>query len=221
MKSVLISINPNRCEKILYQIGKDKDGKPIYEKCIDIRKSAPKEVPFKVFIYCTKMRKKDDLITKSENFGWIRCAASSLFNRAEEYDANGRVIGEFICDRIEMVNAKCSDYGIDLFYHDCLTKGGLTEREIEEYFNIPEDKDLRAMKGNGYAWYISDLKIYDKPKELSEFKTPPCDKPEKACGNCKWLVKINTPDVYECECYVEDGRPIIRPPQSWQYVEEI
>lgn len=215
MKSVLISINPNGCEKILYEIGKDKDGKPIYEKCIDIRKSAPKEVPFKVFIYCTKMRKKDDLITKSENFGWIRCAASSLFNRAEEYDSNGRVIGEFICDRIEMVNAKCSDYDIDLFYHDCLTKGGLTEREIEEYFNIPEDKDLRVMKGNGYAWHISNLKIYDRPRELSEFiKRCNC---KGHCFMCEREIVKQDKSKQMCVCYEKASRP----PQSWMFVEEI
>lgn len=210
MKSIVTSVSPYLCEKIASGDCK-----------ILVKKSAPKEVPFKVFIYCTKMRKKADLITKSENFGWIRCAASSLFNRAEEYDANGKVIGEFICDRIEMVNVKCSNYGIDLFYHDCLTEGCLTEREVEEYFNIPEDKDLRVMKGNGYAWHISDLKIYDKPKELSEFKTPPCEKPEKACENCKYRIVINTPDMYEVDCFVANGREITRPPQSYMFVEEV
>lgn len=39
--------------------------------------------------------------------------------------------------------------------------------------------------------------------------------------NCKCLVKVNTSDRYECECYVEDGKPITRAPQSWQYVEEL
>ena len=71
----------------------------------------------------------------------------------------------------------------------------------------------------GYGWHISDLKIYGNPKELSEFKTPPCEKSEKACGNCKWLVKVNTPDRYECECYVEEVRPTTRAQQGWYYLE--
>lgn len=145
MKSVLISIQPKWVEKIA-------NG----EKTIEVRKTAPKcEVPFKAYIYCTKEKKQDDII-------W-----AGIFGDRGKW--NGRVIGEFICDRIEMVNAKCSDYGIDLLYHDCLTNGCLTEREIEKYFNIPEDRDLRAMKGNGYVWHISDLKIYDTPLTLDDF----------------------------------------------------
>ena len=184
MKSVLIAIRPQWAEKIAKGI-----------KTIEVRKTAPKEVPFKAYIYCIKEKKQDDII-------W----AGVCGDRGKWH---GRVIGEFICDRIEMVNAKCSDYGIDLFYHDCLTNGCLTEREIEKYFNVPEDRDLRAMKGNGYVWDISDLKIYDKPKELSEFRKP---------------CKINLPMCDRCEYYSTwNGRceNITRAPQGWCYVEEL
>ena len=187
MKSVLISIRPKWTEKIA-------NG----EKTIEVRKTAPKEVPFKAYIYCTKEKKQDDII-------W-----AGIFGDRGKW--NGRVIGEFICDRIEMVNAKCSDYGIDLFYHDCLTNGCLTERETEKYFNIPEDRDLRAMKGNGYVWNISDLKIYDKPRELSEFSRP-CSY-SGLCFSCKRT------------SFKKDGNllcntKITRPPQSWMYVEDL
>ena len=183
MKSVLISIRPQWVEKIA-------NG----EKTIEVRKSAPQEVPFKAYIYCTIGNGvKGDYLVPSG----IQC---------------GKVIGEFVCDRIEMVNAKCSDYGIDLFYHDCLTNGCLTEREIEKYFNIPEDRDLRAMKGNGYVWNISDLKIYDKPRELSEFSRP-CSY-SGLCFSCKRT------------SFKKDGNllcntKITRPPQSWMYVEDL
>lgn len=43
MKSVLISIKPKWVEKIV-------NG----EKTIEVRGTAPKEVPFKAYIYCTK-----------------------------------------------------------------------------------------------------------------------------------------------------------------------
>lgn len=127
------------------------------------------------------------------------------------YCTNGKVIGEFVCDSIEMVNASCSAYGIDLFYHDCITQGCLTERDIEKYFNIPEDKDLRVMKGNGYAWHISDLKIYDKPRELREFKSWNRTEENSPCAHTKWLY----PDCKDCkECN------LTRPPKNWCYVEE-
>ena len=46
MKSVLISIRPQGAEKIVSG-----------EKTIEVRKSAPQEVPFKAYIYCTKEKK--------------------------------------------------------------------------------------------------------------------------------------------------------------------
>ena len=179
MKSVLISIQPQWAEKIAQGI-----------KTIEVRKTAPQEVPFKAYIYCTIGNGvKGDYLVPSG----IQC---------------GKVIGEFICDRIEMVNAKCSDYGIDLFYHDCLTNGCLTEREIEKYFNIPEDRDLRAMKGNGYVWHISDLKIYDKPKPIMQFYKP-CPIEWKNCPVCEFY-STNT------GCCMNN---VDRPTQSYMYVE--
>lgn len=63
---------------------------------------------------------------------------------------NGKVIGEFVCDEI-IVDERGENADILRFY------GNL-------------NKTL-------YGWRISDLVIYDKPKELSEFRRP-CD------GNC-------------------------------------
>ena len=197
MKSVLIAIRPQCVDKIARG-----------EKTIEVRKTAPKEVPFKCYIY------------ESRN-GGHRCKhcneKDSCYSYAPKnvgcYNGRGKVIGEFICDRIEMVNAKCSDYGIDLFYHDCLTNGCLTEREIEKYFNVPEDRDLRAMKGNGYVWNISDLKIYDKPKELSKFYT------KKKCNSCKKSGYESTACMYDEDCKVPMS--ITRAPQSWQYIEDL
>ena len=186
MKSVLIAIRPQWAEKIAKGI-----------KTIEVRKTAPQEVPFKCYIYETQGRTETPWIDEDGHF---------------IYKGRGQVIGEFICDRIEMVNAKCSDYGIDLFYRDCLTNGCLTEREIEKYFNVPEDRDLRAMKGNGYVWNISDLKIYGSPKELSEFSRP-CSY-SGLCFSCKRT------------SFKKDGNllcntKITRPPQSWMYVEDL
>ena len=194
MKSVLISTRPKLVEKICHKIGEDETGKAIYEKRIEVRNTAPQEVPFKCYIYETKGQYVKFTHGAHTKYGYGR----------------GKVIGEFICDKVEMVNAKCSDYGIDLFYHDCLTNGCLTEREIEKYFNVPEDRDLRAMKGNGYVWNISDLKIYDKPKELSEFRKP-CDRFLDCC-TCRRLVHNE---------YMSCDNKITRPPLSWCYVEDL
>ena len=77
----------------------------------------------------------------------------------------------------------------------------LTYDELKKYAN---DKPL-------YFWHISDLKIYDKPKELSEFK--------KINQEC-WYADLGLAkrDCSECqnkECFIQ------RAPQSFCYVEEV
>ncbi len=198
MKAVLISIQPKWCEKIA-------NG----EKTIEVRKSRPKlATPFKVYIYCTKEKRKDDFITISGAFGLIRCPECAIYNRAKEYDCNGKVIGEFVCDRITDISVVVRNCNEDYnhVYHNDECKGScLTWKELQEY-------------GNGkplYGWHISNLKIYDKPKELSEFGNL-CRKDCLRLGkgkSCEFLSTDGTP----CNRII----PITRPPQSWCYVEEL
>lgn len=213
MKSIIISIQPKWCAKI-------ESG----AKTIEVRKTRPKiETPFKCYIYESKGKTKY----------WSQPMPIPY------REGGGKVIGEFVCDNIEIVNASCSDYGIDLFYYDCKTKGCLNERDVEKYFNIPKNKDLRVMKGNGYAWNISELKIYDKPKELGEFwayneeLNNQFENEENFCcydGTNEYGELINECAVFNknitrCySCWEEWSgwcHRITRPPQSWCYVEEL
>lgn len=81
---------------------------------------------------------------------------------------NGKVIGEFICDRIYELETKApggSYYvkGEDQpTTNDVARSSCLTLRDMHEY--------LKAAKG--YGWHISGLKIYDEPKALSKFSRP-------------------------------------------------
>ena len=198
MKCVMLSIRPQWCEKIA-------NG----EKTIEVRKTAPKEVPFKCYIYCSKDNANEIVLLKNYKnrfiFGDYRNADDHFYTIA-----NGKVIGEFICDKVDEYT----------FSHYEAEYRVTHDEQKATCLNQPEL--IRYGKGNTlYGWHISDLKIYDKPKELSEFKTPPCDKPEKACEKCKYLVVINTPDMYEVDCFVENGREISRPPQSYMFVEEV
>lgn len=70
-----------------------------------------------------------------------------------------------------------------------------------------------------YYWHISDLKIYDKPRELSEFKK------ENKCYKKGDLDNIG---CWERGCIMQeqglcDGRfsKITRSPQSWQFIESL
>lgn len=244
MGSIMTAVSPYLCEKITSG-----------DCRILVKKSAPKEVPFKAYIYATRPKKfyKCGAVRTSDELLWLANGKIEMgdgfkyWADGDEYQClNGRIIGEFICDRIDefycasVPYQKENNLGYGHFVDNGVYKvngwheGVVFERNDRYIDSMLKNNDLKEMClpaqeifdyiGIGkhfYGWHISDLKIYDKPKELNEFKTPPCEKPEKACGNCKWLVKINTPDVYECECYVEDGRPITRPPSSWQYVEEL
>lgn len=71
--------------------------------------------------------------------------------------------------------------------------------------------DYICVGNYGYGWHISDLKIYDKPKELSEFYIP-CK--EKSCREC------DAEREYDV-CAVGRRKPITRPPQSYMFVEEL
>lgn len=190
MKSVLISTRPKWCEKICHEIGKEEAGKPIYEKRIEMRKTAPKEVPFKAYIYMTKSREND------------------IYKRYKVDDIkSGKVIGEFICDKVyNLVNA----FGGIVFADENLNQlepqlfrdmSCLTDEQTADYLG---DKD-------GYGLHITALKIYDKPKELSEFCIP-C---KVSCENCK------NPLYFECSCEEKGKKIVTRPPQSWCYVEEL
>ena len=71
------------------------------------------------------------------------------------------------------------------------------------------NEDLNAYGGlkTLYGWKLSNLRIYDKPKELSEFKT--------GCNGCKER------DTYHCYFHCYSERPLNRPPQSYMFVEEV
>lgn len=195
MKSVLISIKPQWCKKIV-------SGR----KTIEVRKSAPKEVPFKAYIYCTKTKNKWNL---SDYEGAYQNSVGEIVY------AQQHVIGEFICNKVDEYKY---DYGCGYYPGDGVD---IDDDTILETAIDREDINIYAKGKTLYGWHISDLKIYDKPKKLSEFKTPPCEKPEKACDKCKYRVVINTPDMYEVDCFVANGREISRPPQSYMFVEEI
>ncbi len=183
MKSVLISIRPKWVEKIA-------NG----EKTIEVRKTAPKcKEPFKCYIYCTK-----------DKYEWLYRVDNNGYGKPQSW--HGKVIGEFICDWIKKITPHCD---ID----------GFVNQYIHGYPAILGDNDclsfndMKAYLGNkkGYDWHISDLKIYDKPKELREFCIP-C---KTNCEDCK------EPLFYDC--WREKGRVkvVTRPPQSWCYVEAL
>lgn len=174
------------------------------KKTIELRKTKPKiETPFKCYIYCTK--------------GEIHYLSSSKGVAICLHDKEGgKAIGEFVCDAVIPISIEYSNpksrIALKEFPYTCLT-----DKQIMDYL---------GNGGKGYGWHISDLKIYDSPKELNEFRKP-CISPEMPyCPACK--VGREYISESEAEFYRIDGtcdtewvclNYIKRPPQSWCYVE--
>lgn len=167
------------------------------KKTIEVRKTKPKlETPFKVYIYCTK----GENLWKNKNLPFM--AYNRIIDNLPEHLLNGKVIGEFVCDEIIV-----ADYGSK-------PKTMLDEFELLDY------ADGKAV----YGWHISNLVIYDKPKELSEFVVEG-DCLNGDCKKCRWFDGGNGYNV-EADClltydynFKKTVKPLFRPPQSWCYVE--
>ena len=155
MKSILLSIKPKYVELIASG-----------QKTIEVRKSAPKEVPFKAYIYETQGKTETPWIDEDGHF---------------VYKGRGQVIGEFICDKV------------DEYHYDYCDGVDIDDDTILETAIDREDINIYAKGKTLYGWHISDLKIYDKPRNLSEF------------GKVGFGHEV----------------PLKRPPQSYMYVEEL
>lgn len=181
MKSVLISIQPYYVFLIIAQ----KMGWDITkEKTVEVRKDYPKDKAWNrtTHIYCSKNRKSFNRIPKEYQ---------SLM---EKY--LGKVIGEFMCDFIDENYPIINQITKQFFYLDEWVKGKVNRSNtcltVEQLNAYGKGKTL-------YGWHITDLKIYDKPKELGEFEYR--QYPRR--GGMGWWL-----------------RAVLCPPHSWRYVEE-
>ena len=156
------------------------------EKTIEVRKTKPNlETPFKCYIYCTlpKYPHEDFIATDYP---------------MPQFYGGGKVIGEFTCDRIFPINV-FDNGSIQNWLFEHMERSCLTYKELGDYIGNGK---------TGYCWHISDLLIYDQPRELSEFQraTDPCD-------------SCHAEYTWECTDCKKFGGNIKRPPQSWCYVE--
>ena len=179
MKEILMSLSPYW----YYLIGEG-------IKRIEVRSRIPKDQDWnkKMECYMAKNKKSFNRIPKEFQ---------------EKYKAHfGKVGMQFMCDKIDELCVIGEPYKflqvnneVDLSYN---AKTCLTINQYEDYLGYGI---------LGYGLHITDLKIYDKPRELEDFIKP-----------CIWAngrEKHNTIEHCKCFCGIE------RPPQSWCYVEEL
>ena len=166
MKAILLSIRPEWCDLIIQ-----------HKKTVELRKTRPNlQTPFKVYIRCTKARK---FWARVHGNGW------------QQLDE--RVIGEFICDDIRRIGPEYCVVKEDI--ESAISGSCLTVPQVKNYAGWKSGMSYADLK-DLYGWHISDLKIYDEPIKLKNFR-------------------VKRPDRNG------DGlRDVCNPPQSWIYLEE-
>ena len=162
------------------------------KKTIEVRKTALKNLPQDIAFYMSKDEKSFAKIPKEFQ---------------EKYRKHfGKIGMRVVCDKVIEWKYLPDDVfpswlRMYYIYADDGEKTCLSYSEIEEY---GKGKTL-------YGWHISDLKIYDKPKQLREFCIP-C---KTNCEDCKKTLFY--------DCWKEKGKikVVTRPPQSYIFVEEV
>lgn len=181
-KAVLLSIRPEWCKKIL-------DG----EKTVEVRRTCPVHgTPFKAYIYCTRTASKEFIldddnwdVSAKKHGGWP--------------GKRGRVIGEFTCKKITGLTHVGETGSWESASLYVMAPGSYYKPadELLEAACMSEETTEKYLKGrDGCGWHISDLKIYDHPRPLSDFTRLRATK------------------------FGYEPVRIERPPQSWFYVEE-
>lgn len=205
MKAIIQSYTPQECERIINE-----------QQTIKVCKTAPKETPFKVYMYCTK---KGDMFfhggigekqvlyynpdEKKYKFDYpleLMCCKNKY---TKDNFLSGKVIGEYVCEKVDIAKEQVILGGIYYSRYEDVIDCLLVEKSCLDNFEL-----LTYGKGKPFSvLHISNVKIYDKPKELNEFKTIKCTNKRGSCSDCK--IK---PDCI---------KQITRPPHGWQYVEEL
>lgn len=227
MKAIILPCTPAECEKIV-----NGDISILVRKVVPKESN----LSIKIYIYCGKTYSENVLLidkeTKEAYFGDYRngCCCD-IDGYVDCFIADDNVIGEFICNEVEKFYCASVPYrkennlGYEHFVDNGVYKvdgwheGIVFERNDKYIDTMLKNKELSEMClsaqelfdyiGIGkhlYGLHISDLKIYDEPRELSEFKKADCDCP---------FPYVHLPPCPNC-----DERDIKRPPKNYIYVEE-
>lgn len=147
------------------------------EKTIEVRKTYPKlDRPFIVYVYQTKHKGGKKIVSEVLN---------SVYG-------GGKVIGSFVCDRIREIiplGLRGFKLGAEWLKEMCLSK-----EQLDEYGGL---KTL-------YSWHITEPKLFDKPRDITEFALY-----GKCAEDCK--------DRMTCKYFKRTF--LKRPPMSWYYIE--
>lgn len=149
MKAIIQCYAPKEIERIVRG-----------EQTIKVCKSAPKETPFKVYMYKKPYVSRIKIVDEVLNGVY----------------SGGKVVGEYVCDKVEECVPDYNPITQEFFYNDwedcsadCLTS--------EEETAYGKGKTLCGL-------HITAVKFYDEPKALGEFLTVKCTNKKGSCFDC-------------------------------------
>lgn len=186
MKSIILSIQPYYYYHIVV----------VKDKKIELRKTIAKP-PFVANLYCSKNMKSFNRIQfRNED------------ERQYMLSVMGKVGARFDCNKVTKLDFDWIAFngsGTEKFLisQNDLIKTCLTQKEIVDYACNNHRSSMNSIS----ALHISNLNIYDKPKELRQFRI------ERTTGFYALPYDVSTYSK------IKRLEPITRPPQSWQYVE--
>ena len=189
MKAILISDHAKWCALMM-------NG----DKTIEVRKTAPKEWKDYLSGKTKEMPKPIDVYidcTKNHYLGFI----------SKRYA--GKVVAKFTLNKVEELwfESPFSNfpYGHTLIKGKHYLETDILKNSCLSYYEL---FNYLCKKKIGYAWHISNLVIFNKPKELSEFKVKGnCKKCKSYCPATFWNKKRNCLKV------------LTKAPQSYCYIE--
>lgn len=192
-KSILLSIKPKYVSLILNKI-----------KTIEIRKRFPADYVGWVYIYCTK---EEGLYVSAAGRRFGTYKDFLYFDKEKAYDRSGKVVARFYCDKVDDYVNGCKwswetgspMWGASNGYECILKDACLTDDELRNYVD-----DLSF-----YAIHITKLEIFDKPKELLEFRYSVS---LKKCKKCSYKKYYGRNPCLEIET-------LAKAPQNFCYIE--
>lgn len=178
-EAVMINLSPEACNRIT-----------LGEQIAFLKKTRPNlNPPFKVYV-CCGMAGLPTYVTND------KLETVSVYEECPDI-INGRVIAEFVCKDIAKITDAVTHYEVQGF-----VERGLHQILYEDACSNYEQLYRLLSKKSAYAWYVSNLKVYDTPKKVSDFCKP--DYKHKGFGTWVW----------------KQGRYLTQPPTNWCYVKD-
>lgn len=211
-KAILIPIKPMWCGKIMNgdKTNEVRKNKALYKATM---KLIEEQGYATFFMYCSKGNKKDwhlievvDTDTGKQEYEYDYYIGSKGYL---DYCLEGKVVAKFTVRKVEEIKL------LNLAQRQYLGKGGFPQLYKDSCLTFEELDKYLGFK-NGYAYHIEDLVIFDKPKDLSEFKHYQ-DERIKVMGNHYPMSFFGSVAYhYEKKSVL---KPLTKAPQNFCYVE--